>query len=445
VDLREYDIIVISSSSGKDSQCMLDQVSGLADAQGVLDRVIVLHADLGRLEWNGAKELAEEQADFYDVAFEVVSRIGTRSDGVFKSPNISPLYAKGKKRGDLLDQVLHRAAQLEELHDYLREIDPVEYVENLPMFLSSKKIKALEKGMIWVDRDDITKKALTELVRGKGAKVKARTVESTPDHWVVVTDPKDTGAMIAYLEDEEIDIEKIFEQSLDNLPVDVLNDLYRNRFSPSPPWYSSASRYCTADFKRGPILTRMTGLAKEWQEDRAKRGLKKRPCRILDCQGLRAEESPGRKKKPVLQTRKRSGARVIVSWLPIHKFTEEQVWDVIRESGCPYHPAYDIGLPKGASKNVRSKAWARVRGKMRKVRGMTRLSCVYCIYAPEPQLVLAARKGKRLCDPNLLDDHIEVEDITGFTFKQDMSLREIKELAADPEYKIDASTGDWNM
>ena len=49
MDLRDFDVIVISSSSGKDSQVMLDQVTGLADAQGALNRVIVLHADLGRL------------------------------------------------------------------------------------------------------------------------------------------------------------------------------------------------------------------------------------------------------------------------------------------------------------------------------------------------------------------------------------------------------------
>lgn len=77
VDLTSYDYIVISSSGGKDSQAMLDHLSGLAQQAGVTDRVTVVHADLGRVEWPGTKELAAEQAAHYGHPFEVVAKPDT--------------------------------------------------------------------------------------------------------------------------------------------------------------------------------------------------------------------------------------------------------------------------------------------------------------------------------------------------------------------------------
>lgn len=85
-DLATFDHIVISSSGGKDSQAMLDYVCALADAAGVLDRVTVVHADLGRVEWQGTAELAQAQAERYGV----------------------PFYKVWRKQGDLLQQVESR-------------------------------------------------------------------------------------------------------------------------------------------------------------------------------------------------------------------------------------------------------------------------------------------------------------------------------------------------
>lgn len=74
INLRDYDVILINSSAGKDSQAMLDVVTEAARNQDVADRIVVVHADLGEAEWNGTKELAEEQAKHYGHRFEVVSR-----------------------------------------------------------------------------------------------------------------------------------------------------------------------------------------------------------------------------------------------------------------------------------------------------------------------------------------------------------------------------------
>jgi len=56
-DLTTVDVILINTSSGKDSLVMLDEVTRLAFLQGVLDRVVAVHADLGRSEWPGTREL----------------------------------------------------------------------------------------------------------------------------------------------------------------------------------------------------------------------------------------------------------------------------------------------------------------------------------------------------------------------------------------------------
>jgi 3'-phosphoadenosine 5'-phosphosulfate sulfotransferase (PAPS reductase)/FAD synthetase len=74
MDVTTFDIILVNSSAGKDSQAMLDYVIELADAAGVRDRVVVVHCDLGRVEWKGTRELAQEQAQHYGVRFEVVAR-----------------------------------------------------------------------------------------------------------------------------------------------------------------------------------------------------------------------------------------------------------------------------------------------------------------------------------------------------------------------------------
>lgn len=72
-DLASYDWILANSSAGKDSQAMLDVLVERCDAGGVArSRIIVVHADLGRVEWPGTRELAAEHAEHYGLAFEVV-------------------------------------------------------------------------------------------------------------------------------------------------------------------------------------------------------------------------------------------------------------------------------------------------------------------------------------------------------------------------------------
>lgn len=78
-DLRTYHRIVVNSSAGKDSQAALDVTVEQARAAGVLDRLVVAHADLGDNEWPGVPELAAEHAAHYGLRFEIVAR--RKADG----------------------------------------------------------------------------------------------------------------------------------------------------------------------------------------------------------------------------------------------------------------------------------------------------------------------------------------------------------------------------
>src|SRR6476659_1130298 len=97
-DLTRYHWIVVNSSAGKDSQAMLDYVVEQADRADVSrSRLVVVHADLGRVEWPGTRALAQEQAAAYGLRFETVAR-----------------------REDLLDQVVTRRRTLDAQASELR-------------------------------------------------------------------------------------------------------------------------------------------------------------------------------------------------------------------------------------------------------------------------------------------------------------------------------------
>ncbi|WP_051710157.1 phosphoadenosine phosphosulfate reductase family protein [Streptomyces sp. NRRL S-350] len=76
-DLASYRWIIANVSGGKDSQAMLAELMLHATAAGVADRVVVVHADLGIVEWPGVRELAEEHARHYGLRFETVQRVGS--------------------------------------------------------------------------------------------------------------------------------------------------------------------------------------------------------------------------------------------------------------------------------------------------------------------------------------------------------------------------------
>jgi 3'-phosphoadenosine 5'-phosphosulfate sulfotransferase (PAPS reductase)/FAD synthetase len=175
---------------------------------------------------------------------------------------------------------------------------------------------------------------------------------------------------------------------------------------------SSGQRYCTSYYKRDTAATAITALAGEAGPVRAGSG---QSPRILQCFGFRAQESPRRRKmQPFYVDKRLSTSRKHVDvWLPIHTWLVEDVWARIRQAGTRHHYAYD--------------------------KGMTRLSCRFCIFAPRSQLIVSGREN-----PELLAEYVELEKRIGHTFRVKQSLAEIQEAIAAGEVP-GADDGAWNM
>lgn len=132
---------------------------------------------------------------------------------------------------------------------------------------------------------------------------------------------------------------------------------------------SPQHRQCTSDLKRGPIRKQVKAICNEQGYDK-----------VLDCMGLRAEESPARaKQRPFVRVNGECNSkREWYRWLPIHDWPTEVVFAYIKGCGQHWHWAYDAG--------------------------MTRLSCCFCIMSSQQDLATAARLR-----PELFDRYVQTE------------------------------------
>jgi 3'-phosphoadenosine 5'-phosphosulfate sulfotransferase (PAPS reductase)/FAD synthetase len=184
---------------------------------------------------------------------------------------------------------------------------------------------------------------------------------------------------------------------------DLLEHIAHRGMFPSP-----AARYCTSDHKRGQVLKVLTRLA----ECSRRQGVP--VCRILNCLGLRAEESPARaRRQPFAPNEMASnGRRWVDDWLPLHAWTVQQVWQRIRASGVRHHPAYDLGMP--------------------------RLLCCFCIFSPRSALLLAGKHN-----PELLAEYVAVERQIGHAFRKELPLADVQEALRRGEEP--GPIQDWTM
>lgn len=151
---------------------------------------------------------------------------------------------------------------------------------------------------------------------------------------------------------------------------------------------SPSNRQCTSDLKRGPI------------EREIRRYLKAHPefgGLVVNCMGMRAQESASRAKKATFapSARNSKAGREWYDWLPIHDLTEDQVFSLIEDAGQQPHWAYQAG--------------------------MTRLSCCFCIMASAADLTTAAR-----LNPDLYKRYVDTEKRLGHTLS--MSRRTLPEI-----------------
>lgn len=170
-------------------------------------------------------------------------------------------------------------------------------------------------------------------------------------------------------------------------------------------WPSSSQRYCTSEYKRSPCGRLLTKLKREGQGP------------ILNVMGFRAAESPARAKRHILTRNRRSSTRnsEVFDWLPIHDWSEKEVWEAIALSGMRHHQAYDLGMP--------------------------RLSCMFCIFAPKPALAIAA-----LANPVYFDEYCRVESEIGHDFRKGFKLQDLrKELEAGYRPDLASCKERWVM
>lgn len=149
----------------------------------------------------------------------------------------------------------------------------------------------------------------------------------------------------------------------------TLLDMVRHRgMFPSPKY-----RQCTSDLKRGPIEKMVRKLSKQ-----SGRHI------IVNCMGLRADESANRAKKPTLKLNagNSKAGREWYDWLPIHSLATWMVFAAIDAADQQPHWVYQ--------------------------QGMSRKSCCFCIMANASDLRTAARLM-----PDLYRTYVHIERQTG--------------------------------
>lgn len=169
--------------------------------------------------------------------------------------------------------------------------------------------------------------------------------------------------------------EEHIRNTIGNIPLSIVQakktllDMVQQRgMFPSPKY-----RQCTSDLKRGPIEKEVRRLSKE-----TGRNL------IVNCMGLRAEESPNRSKKTTfkLNAGNSKAGREWYDWLPIHGLKTWQVFQAIDDAGQQPHWVY--------------------------AKGMSRKSCCFCIMSSENDLRTAATLV-----PDLYRKYVGLERSTG--------------------------------
>ena len=322
-NLRHFDLVLLNSSGGKDSAAMLVVMKKLAEAQGVLDRVKVIHADLGGAEHDGVRELAEDQARRLGLPFHVVHR-----------------EVRGVRK-DLLDR----------------------FVENLQ-----------DKFLAYPSTQQ-KKKALERLG------FEARKDTKTDPVWVRYAETKERAAIREAL----LEIGLTEKEGAKGNPTP---GAFQLRLAGGFPGFGT--RYCTSEFKTAEVSKWTTAFVNQHLKTLG------RPARVLNVLGLRAYESEKRAGKGFDVKGKDTQARQTREWLPIQTLPESAVWDLIKASGLPYHPIYDLGFQ--------------------------RLSCRLCPLAGDEDVALAA-----LTYPQLAQKITAMEEQYGFKFKEKYGLQEIIE------------------
>ena len=185
-----------------------------------------------------------------------------------------------------------------------------------------------------------------------------------------------------------------------------------------PFWPSAMQRYCTSDMKRGPIQKQQRSLGKGEL--------------IVSCVGMRAEESKARAKKcpleiekaitskalhgldPAAAVRRWDGTgRLVLRWLVIHDWSQADVWHEIG------HSLADLDRRRAMYRAAEPGSLDGFKAHPAYVFGNERLSCALCVLASVGDLC-----NGRQHHPELYRRYVELEERSGFTFRDGFSLKD---------------------
>jgi 3'-phosphoadenosine 5'-phosphosulfate sulfotransferase (PAPS reductase)/FAD synthetase len=376
---KKYDALLINISGGKDSQVMLDVLVKQAVKQGYpLEQIVVVHADLGRVDWPGTQALCAKQVASYGLRFEV-QRHETEDildtaerRGAWPGPDKGRWCTSDHKRGPInrLITQLHQewvagggrlVASRTEMED-LGLPQPAE-----PHKLHNAARRLLQWWLIAIQTTDVDKLAAKDMLKGMKYAVRqaAKLRKGAP-----------VGGRVHQRWDKKLVTLSAF-----------ISDLERDA---------------------GVVI------------GRKRTARPRRKFRLLNCIGNRGNESAGRMAEPQLHDEDRQVTleKHVDRYFPIKWWSEDEVWERIRPGlGRPkpgtkhrirkgdlnYHPAYDLGMP--------------------------RLSCVFCFYANEAGLLLAGYHN-----PKILKLFVKYEKRirrisdkpTGQQFKKETALADIQ-------------------
>ncbi|MFB7649349.1 phosphoadenosine phosphosulfate reductase [Streptomyces sp. NPDC056084] len=202
----------------------------------------------------------------------------------------------------------------------------------------------------------------------------------------------------------------------DGVPYDLLTFIAERG---DWPWLGRA-RFCTGDWKTKLIFGAFSVMVREFMKAHG------RPAQMLNVLGLRADESPDRRKRPPLIRTTENTHRIVDEWLPAHAETTAFVKEWTDAGGWPHHWAYDSAPGTGD--------WA----------GSTRCSCSACVFSNHRDLLLAVARR-----PRLAALYAEVEYARGIPFNPNTTITALIEEAArtgapDPGVVLDDDTPDFD-
>jgi len=192
----------------------------------------------------------------------------------------------------------------------------------------------------------------------------------------------------------------------------------------TPHWSSAAHRYCTAGAKRAQIHKAIVRL---FPKDTV----------VINCIGLRAEESSRRSRANTLKYHQSSPTaptlnRHVYTWLPIHNYSLRDVWNTLGWTLEELHL-----LQKDVRERVTPGDYAKLEEVCREwdyrwgksyALGNTRMSCALCVMANQHDL-----QNGIAWNPEHFRAISELERRSSFSFQPDQWLSDLGHEFLDPD------------